>query len=174
MTFDPGPLHEVSARQDGGGWILEFTLDLPHSRERVWQALTDPEELAQWAPFTADRSLDRTGAAVLTMIDRVDPADLPIEVLHADPPVRLDYTWGTDRLRWDLVAIESGTRLTLQQAVAGSDWLAKVAAGWHLCLLVVEKLLDGQPIPPIRGLDAMHFGWQELYERYGKVIDQDR
>ena len=37
------------------------------------------------------------------------------------------------------------------------NWVPKVAAGWHLCLVVAERLLDGDPIEPISGADAMRY-----------------
>ncbi|MGI8803668.1 MAG: hypothetical protein ACR2KV_16130 [Solirubrobacteraceae bacterium] len=43
---------------------------------------------------------------------------------------------------------------------------AKTAAGWHLCLVVAERLLAGRPIPPIRGEDARSHGWEELDAAY--------
>jgi hypothetical protein len=33
---------------------------------------------------------------------------------------------------------------------------------------VAEHLLDGDPIGPIRGQDAMDHGWQELHDAYLK------
>jgi hypothetical protein len=45
-----------------------------------------------------------------------------------------------------------------------------VAAGWHLCLDVAEHLLDGQPIGPIRGQDALNYGWDELNDGYAKKL----
>ena len=35
-----------------------------------------------------------------------------------------------------------------------ADWIPKIAAGWHLCLLVAERLLQGHPIKPIIGETA--------------------
>jgi hypothetical protein len=46
-----------------------------------------------------------------------------------------------------------------------------VAAGWHLCLDVAERMLDGEPIGPIRGQDAMNHGWQELHDAYAERLD---
>jgi uncharacterized protein YndB with AHSA1/START domain len=44
-----------------------FVRDLRHAPERVFRALTDPAELAAWAPFDADRDLAAAGPATLTM-----------------------------------------------------------------------------------------------------------
>ena len=46
----------------------------------------------------------------------------------------------------------------------------KVAAGWHICLVVAERLLDGHPIGPIVGENAMRFGWQALHDAYAERL----
>jgi hypothetical protein len=47
---------------------------------------------------------------------------------------------------------------------------AKAAAGWHLCLLVADRLLGGAPIGPIRGRNAMNFGWEDLRAAYDEAL----
>jgi uncharacterized protein YndB with AHSA1/START domain len=170
MSFDPGPLAEVSYRHEDDRWTLVFVRALRHPPERVWAALTEPGQICAWAPYTADRNLARPGAATLTMIDGDTAEDLSAEVTRAEPPLLLEYTWGTDVLRWELAPTEAGTDLTLHHTVAGADWLAKAAAGWHLCLFVAERLLDGAPMGPIRGRAAMDYGWQELNDAYAAQL----
>ncbi|XRQ13781.1 SRPBCC family protein, partial [Actinomadura welshii] len=149
-------------------WTLIFARDLRHPPEKVWAALTEPRQLAAWAPYTADRDLSTAGGATITMIDDEKPEDIAVEVLRADRPTLLEYSFGTDLLRWDLAATGTGTRLTLRHTVIDRDWIPKVAAGWHICLDVAETLLEGRPIPPIRGAAAMDFGWPELNDRYAQ------
>jgi hypothetical protein len=48
--------------------------------------------------------------------------------------------------------------------------LPKVAAGWHLCFDVLEHLLDGDPVGPIRGRAAMEHGWQDLHDMYAEQL----
>jgi uncharacterized protein YndB with AHSA1/START domain len=132
----------------------------------VWTALTDPAQLAKWSPFTPDRDLSHTGAATLTMTEGEISHDGPALVTRADAPRLLEYTWGDDHLRWELEAIESGTLLTLRHTVQGPEWLSKVAAGWHICLVVAEHLLDGDEIGPITGQNARNYGWDQLNDAY--------
>ena len=165
-TFDPGPLAHVGCEPAGEHWTLVFIRDLPHPPEKVWKALTDPSRLAQWSPFTADRDLGETGDTTLTMIDSESPVDMRAVVEIAEAPRTLQYTWGGDVLRWELAPTGDGTRLTLRHTVEDQDWVPKVAAGWHLCLLVAQHLLDGAPIPPIVGEAAMGYGWQALADGY--------
>lgn len=156
------------------GWVLVLERHLKHPPSTVWAALTEPGQLERWAPFTAQRSLSEPGELTLTMIDGDDRVTLPATVTRADPPARLEYRWGGDLLRWELDPTADGTRLTLRHRVGGRDDLARAAAGWDLCLDVAEHLLDGDPVPPVRGQDAMAHGWQALHDRYAaQLLSQD-
>ncbi|MFC4010398.1 SRPBCC family protein [Nonomuraea purpurea] len=165
-SFDPGPLADVGCRPAGPGWTLVFVRDLKHPPEKVWAALTEPGQLSQWAPFTSARDLAETGAVTLTMIDGDQSVDMPASVTRAEPPALLEYTWGPDVLRWELAPTALGTRLTLLHTVGERAAVPKMAAGWHLCLRVAEQLLDGRPIPPIRGQIALEYGWEDLNAAY--------
>src|SRR5205823_4390983 len=62
--YAPGPASGVQVRKDGEKWTLILVRDLRHSPAKVWQALTDPAQLREWAPFDADRSLGTVGSTV--------------------------------------------------------------------------------------------------------------
>jgi uncharacterized protein YndB with AHSA1/START domain len=165
-TFEPSQLAEVDCQRSDDQWTLVFVRSLQHSPERVWAALTEPAQLNEWAPFTASRDLDSPGEATLTMIDGDVAEDLSATVTRAEHPTLLEYRWGTDLLRWELVRTAQGTKLTLLHTIKDRDWVPKIAAGWHLCLDVAERLLDDQPIGPIRGSEALKFGWGRLNTAY--------
>jgi uncharacterized protein YndB with AHSA1/START domain len=173
IPFEPGPLAPVDCLPGKDGWTLVFVRELRHPPEKVWAALTQPAQLQKWSPYTADRDLGALGDATLTMIDGDTTEDLPASVSRAEPPLLLEYTLGTDRLRWELAATDSGTRLTLRHTLKDRDWVPKVAAGWHICLVVAEQQLDGQPIGPIRGEDARNYGWDELRAAYAEKLGID-
>jgi uncharacterized protein YndB with AHSA1/START domain len=170
MTYEPSPPAVAEYRADGDRWTLVFTRELRHPPEKVWAALTEARQLGEWAPFTADRDLDSPGDATLTMIDGDMAEDMPANVSRAEPPRLLEYVWGDDLVRWELAASGSGTRLTLRHTLAEKDWLPKVTAGWHICLDVAERLLDGDPVGPIRGRDALDHGWTELRDAYAERL----
>jgi uncharacterized protein YndB with AHSA1/START domain len=164
----------VERHPETDGWTLVFVRELRHPPEKVWAALTEPAQVAEWAPFTTDRDLGSPGGATLTMIDRDVSEPLAGNVTRAERPTLLEYSWGDDMLRWELAPAESGTELTLRHTMADRDFVPKTAAGWHLCIDVMEHLLDGQPIGPIRGRDAMNHGWQELHDAYETVLDRSQ
>jgi uncharacterized protein YndB with AHSA1/START domain len=145
---------------------LIFVRPLPHPPAAVWTALTDPAEIDQWAPFAATRDLATVGETTLTMVDGATRMEQPATVLRAEPPLLLEYTWGKDRLRWELEPDGGGTLLTLRHTSAGPDKKAMVAAGWHICLAVLDRLLAADPVGVIRGQDAMRFGWDHLRDSY--------
>jgi len=170
--YKPSPLARVTVESTQDTLMLVFVRHFRHPVEAVWSAITKPEQLNEWAPFTADRDLAAPGEATLTMIDGDTREEMKATVTVVEPPTRLEYTWGTDVLRWHLEPTDDGTRMTLRHTVQSQEWLSKVAAGWHICLDVAQVLLDGQPIGPIRGREALEYGWTELDEAYQAALAQ--
>ena len=170
MSFDVGPLAAVHGESEGDRWTLVFVKNLRHPPGKVWAALTDPQRVGRWAPFECDRDLGTTGPVTLTMIDGETAVPLPTTVVRAEPPTVLEYQFGPDILVWELTATADGTRLTLRHTVADRDWLPKVAAGWHLCLLVADRMLRDDPIPVIRGRAAYGYGFDELQDGYSREL----
>src|SRR5206468_7455204 len=112
--YTPGSASGAQVRKDGEKWTLILVRELHHSREKVWQALTDPAHLREWAPFDADRSLSTVGTTVkLTTVGAPAPHVTETTVTRADPPKALEYNWGGFDMRWELDAAGGGTRLTL-------------------------------------------------------------
>jgi uncharacterized protein YndB with AHSA1/START domain len=171
-AFRPSPPADVRAEPTDEGATLVFVRDLPHPLEAVWAALTDPDQLDEWAPFSADRDLGSPGPAVLTLISAEGTEAQPATVRRAEPPHLLEYTWGTDLLRWELSPLGGGTRLTLRHTIADRSLLPMVAAGWHLCLDVADLLLAGDPVGPIRGAEAKDFGWPQLRDAYAERLGE--
>jgi uncharacterized protein YndB with AHSA1/START domain len=167
--YTPGPASGAQVRKDGEKWTLVLVRDLPHSPEKVWQALTEPAQLREWAPFEADRSLGRVGiTAKLTTVGAPAPHVTETEVTRADAPRMLEYKWGDLDMRWELEGSAGGTRLTLWTNI-DRRFISMGAAGWHICFDVLDHLLSGTPIGRIVGPDAMKFaGWQRLNAEYAK------
>jgi uncharacterized protein YndB with AHSA1/START domain len=167
--YAPGPARGVQVRKDGENWTLVLVRELRHSPEQVWQALTDPAQLREWAPFDADGSLGTVGRAVkLTTVGAPTPHVTDTTVTRADAPKLLEYNWGGFDMRWELEAVAGGTRLTLSTNI-DRRYMSMGAAGWHICFDVLDRLLADQPIGRIVGPDAIKFGgWQRLNAEYAK------
>jgi uncharacterized protein YndB with AHSA1/START domain len=161
--YTPGPASGAQVRKDGEKWALILVRELRHPPEKVWQALTDPAHLREWAPFDVDGSLGTAGKTVkLTWVGTAKP--LETAVTRADAPKVLEY----DDIRWELEAFGGGTRLTLWTNL-DRRFISMGAAGWHIAFDVLDRLLSGTPIGRIAGGDAMKFGgWQRLNAEYAK------
>jgi uncharacterized protein YndB with AHSA1/START domain len=102
----PGPPSGAQIRKDGEKWTLILIRELRHSPGKVWQALTDPAHLHEWAPFDADGSLSTVGATVkLTMVAAPKPHVSETRVTRADAPKALEYNRGDHDIRWELEAL---------------------------------------------------------------------
>src|SRR5438876_8782355 len=172
--YAPGPASGAQVRKDGEKWTLILVRELRHPPEKVWQALTDPSQLREWAPFDADGSLGTVGTRVkLTTVGAPTPHVTETTVTRADAPKVLEYNWGGFDMRWQLEAVGGGTRLTLWTNI-DRRFIAMGAAGWHICFDVLDRLLGGNPIGRIVGPDAMKFGgWQRLNAEYAKQFSAE-
>src|SRR5690348_16176979 len=112
--YDPGPAAGARLHKEGDQWTLILVRDLRHSPHQVWQALTDPAQLHEWAPFDADRNLGAAGSTVtLTPVGAPTPHVTETTVSRAEAPRLLEYKWGGQDIRWELEPLGTGTRLTL-------------------------------------------------------------
>ena len=167
--YRPGPATGARIQKDGEKWTLILVRELRHPPEKVWQALTDPAHLREWAPFDADGNLGVAGSKVkLTTVGAPMLHVTETTVTRADAPKLLEYNWGSFDMRWQLEPLGSGTRLTLWTNIA-RGFISMGAAGWHICFDVLDRLLAGQPIGRMVGPDAIKFGgWQRLNAEYAK------
>ena len=167
--YTPGAAAGAEVRKDGETWTLVLVRDLSHPPAMVWKALTEPEHLREWAPFDSDRSLDTVGIAKLSTVGTPTPHVSETRVKRADAPKVLEFNWGKQDIRWELEPLGAGgTRLTLWHNI-DRRFISMGAAGWHICLDVLQLSLDGQSIGRIVGPEAMKFsGWQRLNAEYAK------
>jgi uncharacterized protein YndB with AHSA1/START domain len=165
--YMPGPAAGAEVRKDGDKWTLILVRELRHPPEKIWKALTEPASLREWAPFDADRSLGAVGLVCLTTVGAPTPQTSETRVTRAEEPRLLEYRWGDHDIRWQLEPLAGGTRLTLWHNI-DRGFISMGAAGWHICLDVLERLLADDPIGRIVAGDAMKFGWPRLNTEYAK------
>jgi uncharacterized protein YndB with AHSA1/START domain len=172
--YTPGPASGAQVQKAGEKWTLILVRELRHSPEKVWEALTDPAHLREWAPFDADGNLGTVGTTVkLTTVGAPTPHVSETTVTRADAPKVLEYGWGGNDMRWELEAFGGGTRLTLWTNI-DRRFISMGAAGWHICFDVLDHLLSGTPIGRIAGAEAMKFGgWQRLNAEYAQQFGMD-
>jgi len=170
--YTPGPARGAQVRKDqvptdSDKWTLILVRELHHSPEKVWQALTDPAHLREWAPFEVDGSLGAVGTVGLTWVGT--PTPIETRVTRADAPNVLEY----GDTRWELEAFGAGTRLTLWHNL-NRRYISWGAAGWHIAFDVLDRFLAGEPIGRIVAGEAMKLvAWQQLVAEYAKQFDAE-
>jgi uncharacterized protein YndB with AHSA1/START domain len=161
--YAPGPASGAQVLKDGEMWTLILVRELRHPPAKVWQALTEPAHLREWAPFEADGSLDTAGATVrLTWVGTGRVTET--RVTRAEASKVLEF----HNIRWELEPLGGGTRLTLWHSIP-PRFIAGGAAGWHISFDVLDRLLSGVPIGRIVGGE----GWQRLRAEYAKQFGVD-
>jgi uncharacterized protein YndB with AHSA1/START domain len=165
--YTPGPASGARVIKDGvesnqGKWTLVLVRELRHSPEKVWQALTDPAQVREWAPFVVDGNLGTVGTLNLPWLG--NPTPIKTTVTRVEAPRLLEY----NDTRWELEAIAGGTRLTLWTNI-DRRFISWGAAGWHVAFDVLDRLLSGNPIGRMAGVDPMKSAsWQRLVAEYAK------
>jgi uncharacterized protein YndB with AHSA1/START domain len=167
---EAGRLADIDCYLDHVGWALAFRRDLACSPSAVWALLTEPALLQRWTPYTPDRNLGSPGPITMRITGNCRSDTFAATVIHAEPPAVLEYSWGDDRLRWDLEALPTGTRVTLQHTFATWEWAAEVATGWHLWFDVAEQLLDGCLAGPGGQQSESRYAWRDLHDAYAHKL----
>lgn len=188
-TRDRAAAGTLEARVDGT-YVLRFERRLAHPPEKVWRALTEPDQLRQWFPtdIEGERKLgakllfvfrdDAPRAEDMPELLEHDPEDLEGEFTEFDPPRVLAYTWGDEDLRWELEPTGDGCLLALTHSFDERSGIphpagprkkaARNAAGWDVCLASLETLLDGGSRDDDGSRDQP---WERLYDRYVQKFD---
>jgi uncharacterized protein YndB with AHSA1/START domain len=165
-TYMPGPAAGASVQKEGEKWTLIVVRELRHPPAKVWQALTDPAHLSEWAPFDADRNLATEGPVKLSTVGTPQVSESIVK--RAKAPRLLEFTWGGMDLRWELDPVAGGTRLTLWHNI-DRRYISWGAAGWHICFDVLDAHLAGEPIGRMVGTETLKLeGWQRLQAEYAK------
>jgi uncharacterized protein YndB with AHSA1/START domain len=171
--YTPGPASGAQIQKDGEKWTLILVRELRHPPEKVWQALTEPAHLREWAPFDADENLGAAGKVNLTWVATGRTTEA--RVTQAEPPRLLEC----GDMRWELEPLGpaagnsdavAGTRLRLWHRI-DSRFIAWGAAGWHICFDVLDRLLNGRPMGRLIGAAAaQNSGWQRLSAEYAEQL----
>jgi uncharacterized protein YndB with AHSA1/START domain len=147
-----------------GKHVLRFERRLAHPIERVWAALTEPDELAGWLA-EAELDLVEGGSIELRWQNEIsdedaarygvdlpdDRSELPVmhgTVTRLDPPRLIEYD--TDLhglLRWELREDGPGCVLSFTSTLPRLEdhLVVQTLAGWHFHLDVLEDALAGHP-----------------------------
>ena len=151
-------MSELSASYDGtiertaDGGVIRFERRLPYPIREVWDAITNPERLADWwLPFDADITVDlREGGEIVFAARGDEPMTITCTIVRVEPPMLLEHTHvdTASLMRWELEPVDSGCVLRLSHFVPDTDAaIAKCyVVGLHTSLARLEPSLAGHPI----------------------------
>jgi uncharacterized protein YndB with AHSA1/START domain len=137
--------------------VLERSIWIATPRERVWQAVTDPAQIAQW--FAPGTVFSQKGDTICIRIGEADVAVAVVEVF--DPPRRITTRSLPDRVMTTTYTLEEengGTRFTVTEA--GFEALPEDARkarldqddkGWEMALANLQAYIDGRDLPRPEG-----------------------
>lgn len=150
--------------------MVERSIWIDAPRERVWQAITDPNQLAQWflpPALGAQMKRDEDGTTFVLM----GAMAIPITILEAaDPPRQATSRALPDQLlatTYTLAEENGGTRVTV--TMTGFELLAEDARqdrvlpstlGWEKALANLKAHIAGAELPFPEGYVAALFGFR--------------
>jgi uncharacterized protein YndB with AHSA1/START domain len=161
---------------DGGRATIVFRRLLHHSIDRVWRAITDPDELAAWMLESA-KIEPRQGGRIeyvsapepIVWYGRIlvwDPPHLYEHEFDTDPDPRWSEHLGAERTiaRWELERRGGSTVLTLIFRGFTERTTKGFAPGTHAFLDRLDAWLASGPLPDWRArfeeLQSL-YGWTE-------------
>lgn len=160
-SSDLGTLREVD-----NGYELRFERHFEQPVEEVWQAITEPDHLADW--IGASEVDLRPGGRI--KIDDAGGAGIDGEVLEVREPELFSFKWDSKEwgdggpVRFELSEDEGGGTLLVFTHVAPAAgfeaYRSKTLAGWHYLLDLLGSAIAG----PSRTFAIAE--WQAVHLRY--------
>ncbi|UDY36038.1 SRPBCC family protein [Dermatobacter hominis] len=134
--------------RDDEGLRLEFVRTFPDPIERVWAAVTDPDELGTW--FGTWRGDPSTGTVELCSIEG-DGSYEPTPIVECDPPRKLAVVVSSPEGAWplsvELSESDGVTTLVFVHRLAEPYDATSVGPGWQYYLDRLDAVLRGTEMP---------------------------
>ncbi len=126
----------------------------PQSLERVWNAISNADEISAWMKFPTQLEPSTGGKIHIAF-----SAEGSLEgiVCEFEAPHLLVFTWGDSLVNWKLEGTGEQTKLRFSHVGVRPELLAGLGAGWHRFLDQLEDHLAGSTRPD---------RYQELKARY--------
>ena len=140
-------MNEGTLDRQGDRRVIRFERRLDHPVERVWRALTEPDEAVRWWG-RIDAELEPGGRFDVTWLNTDEdgnPFTMHATITELDSPHLLETTGDAHGvLRWELRPDGDGTLLTFTSTLDLPDeYRDRTIAGWHYHLDALETALAG-------------------------------
>lgn len=150
-------------------YMVTFERTSKHSAARLWQAVTEPDEVTRWMGFPSRIDL-RVGGEYIVEFGE-DDGTLDGIVVRVEDGRRLGYVWGWSYCEWEMTDRDDGCTYTFVQnglTDRGEDADEEgLPAGWHEFFDRLDRHLDGVYLT-----DEQHTTrWKALKPAYRKQLD---
>ena len=142
--LDQGAQAQIHAAALRGRDIGLFRRLTPHPVDRVWAAVTAPEQRAAWAPGIRFEPAPNAPFDIWFGDACEGPAHVSGRLAQFEPPTAIQI----GSIRLELQAVDDGCQITFSDVLwfdgkrAKSDFANAVLAGWHRFLDTLEIWLD--------------------------------
>lgn len=144
------------------GYTATFEHHFKHSVEEVWAYLTDNDKLPQWF---SELRVDELREGGVIQFDMGNGTFEEMRILELEMYSILEYTWGEDIVRFELSQEIDGCLLVLIEKINTiTDHTPRDLAGWHVCLDVIDSLLNGYTI-------ERKEEWKKWYDEYVQAVN---
>lgn len=131
-------------KQKGEGYEARYERQFKHPVEKVWSWLTENDKLGKWFSGLQVEELRKGG---VFKFDLGDGNFEILEILELKEHYVLEYTWGEDRVRFELIPEAGGCHLVLIESIHQiTDHTHRDLTGWHICLHAIDALMDGRDL----------------------------
>ncbi|WP_372869016.1 SRPBCC domain-containing protein [Planomicrobium okeanokoites] len=145
------------------GYKAVFERELAYGSDKVWSMLADNSRLKLWFDELRIAEAGEDGKMVF---DMGEGNNEELAITDYEEGRVLAFEWWDDHVRFEVSEEDSGkARLRLVETIDRiTPQTAKDLAGWHVCLDVIEAILDGEEI-------NRDEGWQHWHEEYKRLLD---
>ena len=140
---------------------LRFERRLDHPVERVWRAVSEPDELERW--FLARPAWKPEAGETFEAMGQSG------EITEAEPPHVLAWTWGDEEFRFELREDGDGCLLAFTHVFADRSLGAQHAAGWDARFKMLDAHLAGGGVSE----DEAHAELWDVHEHYAERFGLD-
>ncbi|MEV0948149.1 SRPBCC family protein [Rhodococcus sp. NPDC049939] len=141
---------------------VRFRCAYPYSKQRLWKAVSEPDELVRWFP-SAVRIDPYVGGDIEFFPDSDADPETGIVLVYSAPRT-LAFTWSGDEIHFEVEPTAEGCALTLVNVLEVRNTAARNAAGWSVCLTNLDRHLDGSAAFGHSGEKSP--AWRPFYETY--------
>ncbi|QCR32769.1 SRPBCC domain-containing protein [Lysinibacillus sp. SGAir0095] len=126
------------------GYIAEYDRYFDVPTEKVWPLLISNEKFKLWMEHLEITDLRKGGNINFHYNDGSGNLE-KIKITDYVDDKALQFEWGEDTVRFEIIPENSGTLLVMKQFLTNlTDHTPKDLAGWHVCLLRFNDVVTGE------------------------------